>query len=318
MAGKVAYIFDFDETLVTTTARIHVYRNGAHYKTMNSKEYNFYKSKPGDTFDFSDFKDGDIILSAKKYKMWPVLKNISDAIRDDRSQSQIYILTARAPVTQSYIYEFLKSHGIEIKLNHIITIGDDLGKINISEEKHKKLAELAKNYAKVVFFDDDPKNIAIAAGIQGIKTRLVENEYKQKTMIAKLYLQKFKEEGILQEDMGGVSAPMATVNNTPGMGNAVPPSKGGVGSGDTWGNKLNKKPYTQAKKKKKVVKKPKLEEENINPYDKVGMAMAKKMGVKTPFKKKKSKGNQNSMVQRKFEHQIITLDEFTKKLNENK
>jgi hypothetical protein len=40
-----------------------------------------------------------------------------------------------------------------------------------------------------------------------------------------------------------------------------------------------------------------LNEENINPYDKLGMAMAKKMGVKPPFKKKKAKGNQNSMKQ---------------------
>lgn len=438
MAGKIAYIFDFDETLVTTTARINVYRNGAHYKSMDSKEYNFYKPNPEDTFDFSDFKDGNVIMNAKKYKMWPVLKNISDAIRDDRSDSEIYILTARAPITQSYIYEYLKSHGIKIKLNHVLTIGDDLGKFNISEEKRKKLMELAKKYTKVVFFDDDPKNISLAAGIEGIKTRLVEafvedsdpikdmgigmnrliddyfarirrevqrndrkysitnpedrndmlrilirlEEYDYADYIlltynldidinnyhlmrifafskdfksvdycvsrgadissALSYAQKRNETETvknfikykqsrsknmndtkkpLEEDMGGVSAPISTLNNTPGMGSAVPPSNGNVGSGDTWGNKFNDKPYTQAagpkkKKKKKPVKKPKLEEENINPYDKIGMAMAKKMGVKTPFKKKKNKKNQNSMVQKKYEHQIITLDEFTQKLYE--
>ena len=120
----------------------------------------------------------------------------------------------------------------------------------------------------------------------------------------------------LAEDMGGVSAPMATPMNTTGMGNAVPPAKGGVGSGDAWGNKVNKKLYTQAaspKKKKKAVKK--IEEDNINPYDKVGMGMAKKMGVKPPFKKKNSKGNQNAMTQQKFEHQIITLDDYLNETN---
>ena len=84
---------------------------------------------------------------------------------------------------------------------------------------------------------------------------------------------------VKEDMMGGVGAPMATLNNTPGVGNAVPPSAGGVGSGDNRGNKINKKPYTQAnkpnlkmakKKKKKVVKKPvKLEEDtNINSYNK--------------------------------------------------
>jgi len=40
-----------------------------------------------------------------------------------------------------------------------------------------------------------------------------------------------------------------------------------------------------------------LNEENINPYDKLGTSMAKKMGVKMTFKKKKDKANQNSMKQ---------------------
>ena len=120
----------------------------------------------------------------------------------------------------------------------------------------------------------------------------------------------------LREEMGG--APMSGAGTVPGMGNAVPPQPGTTGSGDKWGNSVNKKPYTQAspKRKKKVVKK--IEEDNINPYDKVGMAMAKKAGVKTPFKKKPSKSNQNSMKQQKFEHKIITLDEFIQQINENK
>jgi len=378
MAGKVCYIFDFDETLVTTTAKIHVYRNGAHHKSMDSKQYNFYKRHPEDTYDFSEFKDPELILNAKQHKMWPALKNINKAIKEKRSTSEIFILTARSLHVKSAIYEYLKQHGIDIDMEHIFTIGDDAGQINISKEKHKILSDMAKKYDKVVFFDDDPKNIAIAAGIQGIKTRLVEsqlneNEYAElsladlrklkkqysdildelknaekkprhdifgkvidnsniyhdikresqiiKHMIAKKLIEKYQSKNFIKEDMGGVSAPMSTLNNTPGMGNAVPPQPGKAGSGDRWDNKVNKKPYTQANKtgkKKKVVRKPKLEEDNINPYDKIGMSMAKKMGVKPPFTKKKSKGNQNAMKQQKFEHQIITLDEFVQKLNENK
>ncbi len=41
----------------------------------------------------------------------------------------------------------------------------------------------------------------------------------------------------------------------------------------------------------------KLLENNVSPYDKIGQYMLKKMGVKTPFKKKKARGNQNSMKQ---------------------
>jgi len=112
----------------------------------------------------------------------------------------------------------------------------------------------------------------------------------------------------VNEDMGGVGAPMATLSNTPGMGNAVPAQQaattgnqfyqpGTKGSGDKWGGLGAKQKRKRKGKKIKLVKES-LNEENINPYDKLGMAMAKKMGIKPPFKKKKDKKNQNSMVQK--------------------
>lgn len=487
MPQKKAYIFDFDETLVTTKAKIQVYRNGVFVKSMNSREYNTYEPKKEDKLDFSEFKDPELILNAKKYKMWPVLKNISNAVKRDKSDSSIYILTARSPIVKSYIYEFLKRNGIEIGIEHIITIGDDAGNISISNEKRKQLKKLAAQYDVITFFDDDPKNIAIAAGIAGIKTRLVEsvNESFASMTLAELlklkkqyqkWFEQYKLEGKLppkkrdwmgrliqrnsssmrdikreydeltseiakkylvslktNEEMGGVGAPMATPMNVPGMGNVTPGGTSGVGSGDKFDS--TGKPYTQKvgvkRKKKKPTKKkvqeafkeetdpikdmgigikglweltleqaaveiwavmkeriqkqvaqslrngnmfrispsditeygcmtlalepddetfkyltklvkkeidksikdhtlnlhsnikyPKLEEDmneqNINPYDKMGMAMAKKMGVKPPFKKKKCKRNQNAMVQQKFEHSILTFDDFQNLLKENK
>jgi hypothetical protein len=104
-----------------------------------------------------------------------------------------------------------------------------------------------------------------------------------------------------------VAAPMATLVNTPGMGNAIPAQQAATtgnqfyqpatkGSGDLWGGKGKQKKKRKGRKIKLV--KESLNEENINPYDKLGMAMAKKMGIKPPFKKKKDKKNQNSMSQK--------------------
>jgi FMN phosphatase YigB (HAD superfamily) len=169
------YCFDFDETLVRTKARIRVYKNGAFIKAMTSKEFNFYVKKPGETLDFSEFIDPEMILSAKKYKGWPVLKNISNAIKEERSTSEIFILTARSTSVKPYIYELLKQNGIEIDFDHIITIGDEKGHINIAKEKYKILKQLVKKYDQIWFFDDDPNNIKLASSIKGIKTRLIEN-----------------------------------------------------------------------------------------------------------------------------------------------
>lgn len=61
-----------------------------------------------------------------------------------------------------------------------------------------------------------------------------------------------------------------------------------------------------------------IKDEQVNPYDKLGQAMLKKAKIPSSFKKKKDSKNQNAMTQRKYEHEIITLDEFTKQLNESK
>ncbi len=73
----------------------------------------------------------------------------------------------------------------------------------------------------------------------------------------------------LNEDMGGVGAPMATLANTPGIGNAAPAQQASAtgnqfyqsaskGSGDKWGG-LGSKP-----RKKKKGKKVKLVKESLN------------------------------------------------------
>lgn len=124
-----------------------------------------------------------------------------------------------------------------------------------------------------------------------------------------------------EDAMGGVSAPMATLNNTPGVGNATPASTSAmsgtqqtsasaIGSGDKWGDSAM---YTQTGKLKKKKKVKKVEEENINPYDKIGVAMAKKMKVPMNFKKKQSRTN--TVTQMKFESVSETLDQY---LNEGK
>jgi len=176
---RKAYVFDFDDTLVKTSAKVDLYRNGAYIKSLTPKEYNFYEPDSNYTLDFSDFNNGELILNAKKYKMWPILKNVSNAIKRNQSTSEIYILTGRSVETKSYIYEYLKKNGIDIDFDNIYTIGDGKGEISIPKEKVKILKDLTKRYTEVLFFDDSIDNIKIANSVKGVKGRLVENKNKR-------------------------------------------------------------------------------------------------------------------------------------------
>lgn len=175
---KVAYVFDFDDTLVKTDAKIHVYVNNKKIKSLTPAEYNFYEQKPNETLDFRDFSDPRIIMSGKKYKMWPVIENISNARKMGKSTSDIFILTGRSPKSQLAIYNFLKRNKIDIELNNVITVGNDDGiNISIAEEKRKVLELMSNDYDEINFFDDSTDNINITNNIPGVRTRLIE-KYK--------------------------------------------------------------------------------------------------------------------------------------------
>jgi len=117
----------------------------------------------------------------------------------------------------------------------------------------------------------------------------------------------------MNEDMGGVSAPMATPMNTPGMGNAMLPQGGDViGSGDNWNNGTGgkKRKVTVKKKKKKPI-----DEESINPHDKIGTTMAKKLKIPLNFKKKGQGAKQKKIVKESLINSKIASFEIWKKKN---
>jgi len=172
---RKAYIFDFDDTLVKTDAKVHVIRDGKRIKSLTPTEFNHYVSQPGETLDLEDFVDPRIIMNAKKYKMWPALQNIDSARKMGRSLSEVYILTARSQRAQQAIHNFLTRNGIDIPLENIITIGTDSDEpFDIAEEKGRILQDLKDRYADVFFYDDSPDNIQLATKIGGIKTRLID------------------------------------------------------------------------------------------------------------------------------------------------
>jgi FMN phosphatase YigB (HAD superfamily) len=172
---RKAYIFDFDDTLVKTDAKVRVYKNGKFLRTLTPEEFNKYTKAPDEELDLTEFKDPRFILKARPLKMWVALQNMDSAIKQGRSTSEIFILTARSAIAQMPIYTFFQRNGINIPEDHIITIGDDKGEISIPEEKRKILQRLANEYDDITFFDDNPENIKLAQEIGKIRTRLIDS-----------------------------------------------------------------------------------------------------------------------------------------------
>jgi len=172
-----AYIFDFDDTLVKTDAKVHVYKGDKKVRSLTPEEFNTYKQEPGERYDMSDFTDPRIIDKARKYKMWPALENISNAVKMGRSTSDVYILTARSPKAQLPIHNFLTRQGINVPIENVICVGhDDEGEHDIAADKERELKKLKDTYHEIMFFDDSEENIDLASKIGGIRTRLIDSE----------------------------------------------------------------------------------------------------------------------------------------------
>ena len=169
-----AYVFDWDDCLVKTEAKIHIYKNNKQIKSITPEEYNTYKKKKGEIYDMRDFTDPRIILEATPYKVWEVLEGNYNKNKVSGGDSVFYILTARSPIAQQPIQTFLKRNGINLPLDHIITIGNDRGiEIDTAADKESVLRVLTEMY-EIYFFDDSEDNIKLAGKIPGVRTKLVD------------------------------------------------------------------------------------------------------------------------------------------------
>lgn len=125
----------------------------------------------------------------------------------------------------------------------------------------------------------------------------------------------------ISEEAGAAPAGFTGAGSNPGMGNAQPAGtaamtgsqqsgSSAIGSGDKWDSSIGPV-HTQAKTVQE-----KLNEMNINPHDKLGVAMAQKMGIPLPFKK--GKGDKD--VEQKIidedpdlSSEVVTFEDWAKK-----
>lgn len=154
-------IFDVDDTLIYTTANIWIMKDDKHIKTISNGEYNNYKLKNGEYFDYREFNDA-IKLSREKFtKYWETLK------REYKKGTHICILTARGD--SKMIRQFFLNNGIDIKPQLVFAIGDP--KLQLSGTiQHRKSTIIKRlsmlGYKTIVFFDDNLNNLKTAKTLE--------------------------------------------------------------------------------------------------------------------------------------------------------
>ena len=164
-----AFVFDFDDTLATTNARVIVVMSDTktcrgYFKELTPAEFNDYKLGHAERFDFSQFRCSEKVEDGKPTAL---IQLALDVYNEDHD---VFILTARSTDVSDAIKKFLRLNNIEAK--EIICVGDRDGYEEIAESKKKALINIMKSYDKTYFYDDNEKNIELAKEV-GVKSYLV-------------------------------------------------------------------------------------------------------------------------------------------------
>ena len=166
--GKGLTIFDIDETMFITKAKVKVVKNGKVIKKLDNQEFNTYKKKAGEEFDFGEFKDAKVFnrtstpIARMINKVKAILKNAT------RKGSRVIIVTARPNFDNKKIFlDTFRKQGIDIDKIYVERAGN-LGGGPAADNKKvifKKYLD-QKIYKRIRLFDDAMSNLKMFLSLQ--------------------------------------------------------------------------------------------------------------------------------------------------------
>ena len=154
-------IFDIDETLFHTKAKVAVVKDGRVVRMLDNQEFNTYKRKPGEEYDFREFKSAEVFrrTSTPIVRMIEKAKAIVKA--KNNTASRAIIVTARADFDDKNMFlQTFRDHGLPIDQMHVERSGN-LGMDSPAEAKKVVFRKYlnTKNYIKTRLYDDAMSNL---------------------------------------------------------------------------------------------------------------------------------------------------------------
>ena len=161
-AGKGLTIFDIDDTMFISKARVRVKNtNTDKVKELTPQEYNNYKLGNNEVWDYGEFKSAKLFYQTAT----PIARMIEKAkaiIKNATARgSKVIIVTARSDMDNKDLFiKTFEAHGIPMKNVYVERAGNVGGKNSAANKTvvFKKYLDTNK-YARVRLFDDHIDNL---------------------------------------------------------------------------------------------------------------------------------------------------------------
>lgn len=160
-------IFDLDDTLVKTDAKIKILNSKTHrvIKELTPEQFNGFVKKKHHVLNFDDFDCPDLLRQGN------IINEIFHLLKSTYSKKiPVAILTARSD--SDMVRDFFLNYGIDIHPELVIAINDPQFKHkgSIAERKRKAIEDLVDSgYKDLIFFDDNEDNLRLAKSLEGYK-----------------------------------------------------------------------------------------------------------------------------------------------------
>jgi hydroxymethylpyrimidine pyrophosphatase-like HAD family hydrolase len=179
---RTAYIFDLDDTLVRTNAKIHVFcrRTEKLLHSLSPSDYNIFDKEDHHILNFEEFDDLEILLEGTM-----IQENLDKLMEAHRLGFPIGIITARSHYAS--VAFFLKAKRIPVELDMLYVVNDPIKNFTGDVPSRKKQAFedlVRKGFNSFVYYDDDEKNIKMAKDFgkeTKVKMQAIKIEYDKDT-----------------------------------------------------------------------------------------------------------------------------------------
>lgn len=154
---SVLSVFDVDETLFKTKAKVLVRSGGEVIAELSNKAFNSYVLDPGEEFDFSQFRSADYFAKTSE-PILPMIRRLKAAM--DKGH-HVRLLTARGDFDcKDTFLQSLAQHGIDPSRLHV----DRAGNLSLGTSAQNKAYHFARYlatgvYSMIRFYDDHKANL---------------------------------------------------------------------------------------------------------------------------------------------------------------
>ncbi len=160
-------IFDLDDTLVKTDARVKILDSKTHrvIRELTPEEFNKFVKKKNHVLNFDEFDCPELLRQGN------IINEIFHLLKSSYAKKiPVAILTARSD--SEMVRQFFLNYGIDIHPELVIAINDPQFKHkgSIAERKRKAIEDLVDSgYKDLIFFDDNEDNLRLAKSLEGYK-----------------------------------------------------------------------------------------------------------------------------------------------------